>query len=144
LQHIGLKTLIILVSLASLPPLAAGARAITLSQNVDQVQTYDFVELTLRVAQPDVANPFAEVDVTGRFSKSGRPQKRIIGFCDSDDGSVFKIRFMPSEPGEHSYTLTYREASGLKRESKNSFRSNKSLKKGIVRAATNHPLHFTC
>jgi len=142
LQHIGLKTLIILVSLASLPPVAAGARAISLSQNLAEVQTYDFAELTLRVAQPDVANPFAEVDMTGRFSKSGRPEKRIIGFCDSDDGSVFKIRFMPSEPGEHSYTLTYREANGFTKEFKAGFRAKESRNKGIVRVDPKHPFHF--
>ncbi len=131
-----------LIWLTFLPSNAVAGKKITLSQNLNEVETYNFVEVTLNLTQPDASNPFEEVDVTGRFGKKGGPEKRVIGFCDSDDGSVFKIRFMPSEPGEYTYAVEYREAGGLAEEFKGNFSARKGTNKGMVRVDPKHPFHF--
>ena len=118
------------------------AKEITPVLNTREVETYDFVEVTLSVSQPEVSNPFAEVELSGSFGRKDSPQKEVIGFCDSEDGSVFRIRFMPSEPGEHLYTLTYRERNGFNQEFKGSFLARKGRNKGIVRVNPEHPFHF--
>lgn len=119
-----------------------GAKEVALSQNLTDVQTYDFVEVTLKVSRPDVSNPFAEVDVTGRFGMKGGREKRVLGFCDSEEGSVFRIRFMPSEPGNYFYIVNYREARGFKKEFKGKFRARKGRNKGIVRVDPKHAFHY--
>jgi hypothetical protein len=142
LRSTRLTSLIIVVSTVSLTALADGAMGISLSQNLEEVDTYDFVEVTLAVSEPTVGNPFADVKLVGKFGKGGHLDKEALGFCDSDDGSVFKIRFMPSEPGDYSYTLTHREAGGLEREFEGTFRARKSQNKGVVRVDAAHPFHF--
>lgn len=119
------------------------AKEVTSALSSRDLETYDFVEVTLQISQPEVSNPFAEVELSGSFGRKGSPQKHVIGFCDSDDGSVFRIRFMPCEPGEHLYTLTYREASGFNQEFKGSFLARKGRNKGIVRVDPEHPFHFS-
>ncbi len=62
------------------------------------VDTYDFVEVTAPVSQPDAANCFTGASLTGSFGGT-----KVEGFCDSADGSVFRIRFLPSKPGHYDY-----------------------------------------
>ena len=71
--------------------------------------TYDFAEIVIRVSNLDVANPFTEASVEGHFAQEGSEPVTVDGFCDSTDGSVFRIRFMPSRPGRHEYSITYRQ-----------------------------------
>ncbi len=142
LRQVGRPALIALFFVSFLHLAGVEAKEVTLSQNVSDVQTYDFVEVTLRVSRPDVSNPFAEVELTGRFGKKGGPEKHVSGFCDSEDGSVFRIRFMPTEPGDYFFVATYRERKGFKKDFKGRFRARKSRNKGIVRVDPGHPFHF--
>jgi hypothetical protein len=59
-----------------------------------EVETYDFAEIVIRVTDPDVANPFTDASVEGHFAQEGREPVTVDGFCDSKDGSVFRIRFI--------------------------------------------------
>ena len=92
-------------------PLAAFAapREVTFSQSAESVEAYDFVEVTANVAAPDAANPFMDATLAGSFGKTGETARAVEGFCDSPDGSVFRIRFMPSSPGDYTYSITYRQ-----------------------------------
>lgn len=128
--------------MTSAPLGAEPTKQMTLSQDRSEVETYDFVEVTLKVSQPDVSNPFAEVEMSGTFWKEGQLGKQVIGFCDSEDGSIFKMRFMPSEPGRYFYVVTYRESGGFKKEFRGSFRARGSRNKGIVRVDPKRPFHF--
>ena len=85
-----------------------------------EVETYDFAEIVIRVSDPDVANPFTDASVEGHFAQEGSEPVAVDGFCDSTDGSVFRIRFMPSRPGRHEYSITYRQQ-GLERTQTGSF-----------------------
>ena len=84
-------------------PLSGAPRKVAFSQSADSVEAYDFVEVSVKVEGPDAANPFTDVKVSGSFEKSGGSSTKVEGFCDSVDGSMFRIRFMPSSPGEYSY-----------------------------------------
>src|SRR5436190_6469122 len=88
---------------------SAAPRALTLSQSADAVEAYDFVEASIRVEGADAANPFTDVTIAGAFGKTGETVRTAVtGFCDSNDGGVYRIRFMPSTPGEYAYSATYR------------------------------------
>lgn len=74
------------------------------------IEAYDFVEVTAHVEQPDARNPFTGAGLAGTFGpRDGHERREISGFCDSEDGSVFRVRFMPAAPGDYSYTVTYKQ-----------------------------------
>lgn len=75
----------------------------------DTISCYEFLEVTLNVQNPVARNPFTDVTVKGSFSLNGASPVAVDGFCDSADGSLFRIRFMPSRPGTYTYTVKYRE-----------------------------------
>src|SRR5216683_34042 len=92
-----------LLTVMSLVSAARGApRDISFSQSAQAVEAYDFVEVTINVDAPDAVNPFTEVTVSGEFGRTGGPRAIVDGFCDSADGRVFRIRFMPATPGEYT------------------------------------------
>ncbi|MHB1673674.1 MAG: DUF5060 domain-containing protein [Acidobacteriaceae bacterium] len=73
-------------------------------------KSYDFVEITANIASPDAANPFEDATLTGSFeAMDGSGHWNVNGFCDSMDGSVFRIRFMPPRAGDYKYSVVYRQ-----------------------------------
>jgi len=102
---------------------------------------YDLVEITIQVDQPDAANPFTDVAVEGWFGRRGAEPVRVEGFCDSADGSVFRLRFLPTSAGEYECTVVYRqgdyEASRTVR-----FMVVDHRRKGLLRVDKEHPFHF--
>src|SRR5207244_6131771 len=71
---------------------------VTFTPSSDKVEAYDFVEVTLGVRKPTAKNPFTDVSVTGQFRREGDSPVSVEGFCDSQDGGTYRIRFMPSKP----------------------------------------------
>ncbi len=110
-------------------------------QSAQTVDAYDFVEVTLQVEKPDAGNPFTEVVVEGWFGRNGGQQMRVDGFCDSADGKTFRIRFMPTQPGNYDYSVTYRCGSYEKKHI-GQFTARKGKRRGLVRVDENHPWHF--
>jgi hypothetical protein len=102
---------------------------------------YDFVEITLNAKGPDAVNPFTDVAVQGWFAADGGAKMHVDGFCDSTDGSIFRIRFMPSQPGRHGYSVTYRQGA-YEATHTGSFTVEDGGRKGIVRVDAEHPWHF--
>ncbi len=120
----------------------AAPTAVTFAQSSAVVEAYDFIEVTAHVDSPDVANPFTAASLTGFFARSGSPERVAIqGFCDSADGSVFRIRFMPSSPGEYTYSLTYSQ-SGLQKTFSGKFSVTDAHRRGPIRVDPSHPWHF--
>src|SRR4029079_13053026 len=102
-----------LLSSALISSTAWAASNVSFSQPVEILEAYDFVEVTVRVDQPDVRNPFLDATLSGSFSKAdGTERKTVEVFCDSADGSVFRIRFMPASPGDYTYSVSYRQGAG--------------------------------
>ena len=86
----------------------ASAAPPTFAQSAESVDAYDYVEVSATVPAPRVANPFTEASLTGWFENTaGGPRWTVEGFADADDGSVYRIRFMPPAAGEYRYAVTY-------------------------------------
>jgi len=82
---------------------------ITFTQSQTEIDAHDFIEVTLNLAGDLPANPFVDVEVRGTFALVGEAALAVDGFCDSADGSVHRIRFMPMGAGDYVYTVTYRQ-----------------------------------
>ncbi len=117
------------------------AREIRFSDASGQVEVYDFVEPIIRVKNPDVANPFTDVSVQGIFRTGGQQPIRVDGFCDAPDGSVFRIRFMPTRPGRYEYTIQYRQKD-VERTHQGSFTAVNAGRKGLLRVDPENRWHF--
>jgi Domain of unknown function (DUF5060) len=72
---------------------------------------------------------------------NGNRRWQVEGFCDSEEGSVFRIRFMPPVAGEYEYSVTYRQG----RTSKiftGTFRALDEHRRGPIRIDPNYRWHF--
>jgi len=124
------------------PALFASPANVAFSQSAATLEAYDFLEVTLHVASPDARNPFTDVAVRGQFARSGgSKQLSVDGFCDSPDGSVFRVRFMPAAAGDYNYSISYRQGNFEKTYS-GSFRATDGHRRGPIRVDPNYPWHF--
>ena len=130
-----------ILALALAPGLAAAPRQVTFSQPPAGVEAYDFAEIAIHVEGADAANPFTDVTVRGAFGKSGAQRLDVDGFCDSADGSLFRIRFMPSSPGDYAYSVTYRQG-GFEKTETGTFRAAGGHRRGPIRVDPQYPWHF--
>lgn len=111
------------------------------------VEVYDFLEITLRPERPDAVNPFADVQVTGGFTRvgaftpTGEAPVMVEGFCDSADGDMFRIRFMPSQAGQYSYSVKFQQGD-FEATHSGAFTATKSRRAGPLRVDPEHPFHF--
>lgn len=121
--------------------LPAAPSGIRFSQSAQEIETYDFVEVTLKTDEPDAKNPFMDVSVHGQFNHSDGKAMRVDGFCDSLDGSVFRIRFMPTRPGNYHYAVRYRQGSYEATHSGN-FSARDGNSRGLLRVDSKRPWHF--
>ncbi|MBP8260659.1 MAG: DUF4038 domain-containing protein [Verrucomicrobia bacterium] len=128
-------------SLALLQSLEAAPAAVSFTQSATTVEAFDFVEVTLNLAEPDAANPFTEVAVTGEFAREGGVRLNVDGFCDAADGSVFRIRFMPAAAGRHTFSVRYRQGD-YERSHTGSFTARDGQRRGQLRVDPEFPEHF--
>jgi hypothetical protein len=130
-----------LVLLLGLAVANAGELSMVMSQSSKSVECYDFVEVVLRLDAPPAGNPFVEAECVGELQPPTGAPLRVYGFCDSDDGSLFRIRFMPAQPGKHEFSVSL-QWKGEKFETKGSFEGRRSKRKGLVRVDPKYPTHF--
>ncbi len=135
-----MRTATSLLFLSVIGAFAAEPR-VEFSASAAEVACYDFVEVTLKVTQSEAKNPFTDATVEGSFCLKGEKPLAVDGFCDSADGSVFRIRFMPSKPGAYDYTIAYREGA-FEKSHRGAFQARDEKKKGIVRVDPEFPAHF--
>ena len=115
---------------------------VTFSQFTDELDAYDVIELTAQVSAPRAMNPFQDATIRGTFQRaSGDDRWQIEGFCDSDDGSVYRIRFMPPAPGNYTYALEYRQGWST-RTATGTFHVKDGHRRGTVRVDPKHRWHF--
>jgi len=132
----------LLVIAGAAGPVRGAPSKVAFSQSAATVEAYDFVEVTLNVTSPDAKNPFTDVTFEGQFGKAGESQRlHVDGFCDSADGSVFRIRFMPAVPGDYAYEVTYRQGSFEKMHT-GTFRASDGHRRGPIRVDAKYPWHF--
>src|SRR5579862_9263453 len=112
------------------------------TQSAATVEPYDFVEVTANIPAPPAGNPFLDATFTGSFTRrNAAPAVSVEGFCDSPDGSVFRIRFMPSSPADYTYSVTYRRA-GVEKSFEGSFHAAGGARRGPIRVDPQYPWHF--
>jgi hypothetical protein len=135
------KRLFVLALICHAASLYGSPQDVEFTQSTRNVDTYDFVEITLNVKSPDTKNPFVDVAVRGWFTAGAGKKVHVDGFCDSPDGSIFRIRFMPSEPGSYQYSVTYRQGS-YEHTYNGEFGARDSRRRGLVRVDRDYPWHF--
>jgi hypothetical protein len=107
----------------------------------NDVQVYDFLEIGIKVPQLAQINPFLQVQVRGEFQRPGEKPVTIQGFCDSKDGSLFKIRYLPSRPGNYSYSVKF-EQPGFEQSYQGTFEAKTAGRRGLLGVDKEHPWHF--
>jgi len=130
-------TCIVFAMLGLTPQIAAAATNISFTVGPSEVEVYDFFEVTIRVTDMNVANPFTDVSVRGRFQIENGAPVEVDGFCDSTDGSIYRIRFMPSKASQYRYAITCEHA-----KVEGSFRAIGSGRKGPIRVDPANRRHF--
>jgi len=128
-------------SLALSQSLYAAPAAVSFTQSATTVDVFDFVEVSLNVTQPDAANPFSDVAFAGEFAREGGAPLKVDGFCDAADGSVFRIRFMPTAAGRHTFSVRYRQG-GFERSHTGVFTARDGRRRGQLRVDPQFPQHF--
>lgn len=126
----------------SAPVLRGSPQKVDFAQPPKEVEVYDFAEVVANIAHPDAANPFTDATLSGAFTKAdGTDHREVEGFCDSLDGSVFRIRFMPSSPGDYTFKLSYRQ--GIYEATQSGvFRAIDGHRRGPIRIDPKYPWHF--
>jgi hypothetical protein len=138
----AVNLLFLFLSVASFSLTASGQTpTVTFRDPPAEVEVYDFAEVVISAEQPTAANPFTEVTVAGEFRLEGRDPVRVDGFCDSPDGRLFRIRFMPSQPGRYNYTIIFRQGAD-QAVNQGGFTAIASRRQGILRVDAEYPRHF--
>jgi hypothetical protein len=119
---------------------------VSFAQSSPTVEAYDFVEVAANVAWPRARNPFTDGSLTGWFEPAGggavgSQRWQVEGFCDSEDGSVFRIRFMPPAAGDYKYFVEYRQPGGS-RTTSGAFHASVGHRRGPIRVDPHYPWHF--
>ncbi len=129
--------------LCALCAVLRGAPAeVSFTQSAPRVEAYDFVEVTAAIAAPGAANPFTGATLSGWFARRGAADRvNVEGFCDAADGSLFRIRFMPSSAGDYTYSVTYRQGGNEKRY-EGAFQAAAGRRRGPIRVDPQYPWHF--
>ena len=132
----------LIFALPLVPVLWGAPREVSFSRPAGSIEAYDFVEITANVAGADARNPFTDATLKGSFSKAGGTVRTDVeGFCDSPDGSVFRIRFMPAAPGDYTYSIAYRQ-DGFEKTDTGTFRAEQGHRRGPLRVDPKYPWHF--
>jgi hypothetical protein len=115
---------------------------VTFSQSSANCECFGYVEVTMNVLNLVTRNPFTKVSVSGQFRQLGQGNDfNVEGFCDSLDGSIFRIRFMPSKPGDYTYLVTYQHGDFVSVYN-GSFKATEGKHRDILRVDANYPWHF--
>jgi Domain of unknown function (DUF5060)/Protein of unknown function (DUF4038) len=137
-----LDTALLVTAILFPPSLAAAPRDISFSVPPRTVEVFDIFELSASLSSPDAANPFTDASFEGDFylSTAGKSW-HVTGFCDAPDGSSFRIRFMPSNPGPYSFSIIYSQG-GFSKSFKGQFQAAPSHRRGPLRIDPVYPWHF--
>ena len=120
----------------------AAPKDVSFSNPPSEVEAYDYAEISASIVFPDARNPFTDATLTGMLeAEDGSQHWNLDGFCDSVDGSVFRIRFMLPRPGRYKYSVTYRQGE-FQRASNGSLRSIDAHRRGVIRVDPKYPWHF--
>jgi len=115
--------------------------SVTFTQSTEELAAYDFVEVSARVASPRASNPFIDATIRGTFEASDGRKWILDGFCDALDGSIYRVRFMPSSPGDYRYSVEYRQGWYAKTKT-GTLRVTNGHRRGPIRIDPRYRWHF--
>jgi hypothetical protein len=128
---------ILVVVRQGLPP-----RSVSFAQSTKDLKAYDFVEIAASVSAPHPPNPFTGGVLRGTFERPVDGERwEIEGFCDAEDGSVYRIRFMPPTPGDYAYSILYHQGWSSAR-STGTFHASDGHLRGPIRIDPDNRWHF--
>lgn len=116
-------------------------QTISFTQSVADLDTYGLIEITARVQTARASNPFTDSKIQATFETQGGKRWQVDGFCDSEDGSIFRVRFMPPVPGDYKYSVKYSQ-SWHGAAFTGSFHAKKGLRRGPIRVDPRNRWHF--
>ena len=93
------------VTFLLLVPTLVLAQRPSFTLNRDRVETYDYVEITLRLPEVKSESRCTDVLLTGLFISQTKDTTRAEGFCDAPDGSTHRVRFVPTQPGTYRFIV---------------------------------------
>ena len=134
-------TSLLLIGAAQTSSLVAAPTGVRFAQSAEIVDAYDVVEITVTVGQPTATNPFTDVTIEGSFGREGEAPLKVDGFCDSQDGSLFRVRFMPTAAGAYRYAVAFRQGDAVAQH-EGVFSARDAGRKGLVRVDAENPWHF--
>ena len=139
------RTIALILFLATLlapSTLRSAPHDVTFSAPARSVEAFDIFELSAMISSPDAGNPFTDVSFEGDFSfPSSAKAWHVSGFCDSTEGSSFRIRFMPPFPGAYKFVVTFTQGS-FSRSTQGEFQATPSRRRGPLRVDPQYPWHF--
>ena len=137
-----IKNLLIILIFSALLPFSSFGQKIDFSFTRGEIPVNDFIEFSIDFEDPpEQINPFTDVELTGDFYLEQRVHKRIYGFCDSQDGKKFRLRFMPESKGIYSFKIQIR-LKDLNEEFEGKFTASDSHINSIVDVSQEYPTHF--
>lgn len=133
------KMLIFILFVVIIPSLSAQSDIIL--EAPDRVPRFEVAEFVVRVKEPSFKNPFTDVELIGVFT-ANNTSIRVIGFADSQDGSVFRLRFSPAMANvSYRYELKLK-GSGFDRSFTGTLQSKSSDRLGPVIVDPVRSKHF--
>ena len=135
-----MKILITLIFLNVLSYSLSAQKEVTL-EIPEKIPEYEIAEFILRINSPAFANPFTDAEMKGIF-KSGDINVTVTGFCDSQDGTIFRLRFSPEVKSTiYNYEITFK-GGGYDERFAGVLVSTTPTGKGPVIVDPLHPKHF--
>jgi hypothetical protein len=118
------------------------ALSVSFSQPASEVDAYDFIEIAANVSAPRARNPFTDASIRATFEMVGENRRwQVDGFSDAEDGSLYRVRFMPNAPGDYIYSAEYRQG-WSRTTSTGRFHVHNSGRRGPIRVDREYPWHF--
>jgi hypothetical protein len=134
----------LVIGVAALTPslLLADPSQVSFSSVPAQVERFDYAEITAAVQAPGGRDPFTEASLTGTLETAdGSRHWNVEGFADSEDGSIFRIRFMPVAAADYRYTVTFRQGN-FQKTATGTFRAVEAHRRGLLGVDPAYPWHF--
>ncbi len=116
--------------------------AIVFAQSAAEVAVFDFIEISAKLPTAVAPNPFTDASIAGDFELAGSTdQIAVDGFCDSPDGTLYRIRFMPSKSGSYTFHVTFKSGAVAQAYS-GTFAAVDQRRRGPLRVDPAYPWHF--
>ncbi|MBI1854107.1 MAG: DUF4038 domain-containing protein [Planctomycetes bacterium] len=121
---------------------ASASADVTFDTPQTEVGVFDVWEAAVRVTSPAPGNPFTANRLVGWFVHTADGSRTSIeGFCDSPDGSLYRLRFAPRQTGDYVFTLHLDDGRRVAEQS-GAFTAIAGDNPGFLRVDPNHPHHF--